>query len=106
MFALFVPVPVSRHDVYVLQTMESIIRRCLDIAEDCALTSITFPAIGTGNLAFPKTVFAKLIISEVLSFSTQRQLKTLQEVHIMLYPKDHENIEVHSHSFLPLRIEI
>ncbi|XP_004577903.2 protein mono-ADP-ribosyltransferase PARP14 [Ochotona princeps] len=81
------------------KTMEGIIRRCLDIAEDCAVTSIAFPAIGTGNLQFPKTVFAKLIISEVLSFSTQRQLKTLQEVHIMLYPKDHENIKAFSDEF-------
>lgn len=75
------------------QVMKNIIRDCLRIAEEQSLQSIGFPAIGTGNLGFPKPEFAKLIISEVLKFSS-RNLKSLQEVQFLLHPKDQENIKV------------
>ncbi|XP_047420875.1 protein mono-ADP-ribosyltransferase PARP14 isoform X1 [Sciurus carolinensis] len=79
--------------------MENIIRECLKITEKLSLKSITFPAIGTGNLGFPKTVFAELITSEVLKFSSKNQLKTLEKVHFLLHPSDHENIQAFSDEF-------
>ncbi|XP_069886170.1 protein mono-ADP-ribosyltransferase PARP14 isoform X2 [Dipodomys merriami] len=82
-----------------LQIMRDIIRDCLEITEKLSLQSIGFPAIGTGNLGFPKTVFADLIISEVLKFSSNNQLKTLQEVQFLLHPTDHENIQAFSDEF-------
>ncbi|KAM4889417.1 protein mono-ADP-ribosyltransferase PARP14 [Thomomys bottae] len=81
------------------QIMRGIIRNCLKITEKLSLQSIGFPAIGTGNLGFPKTVFADLIISEVLNFSSNNQLKTLQEVQFLLHPTDHENIQAFSDEF-------
>ncbi|XP_040606787.1 protein mono-ADP-ribosyltransferase PARP14 isoform X1 [Mesocricetus auratus] len=81
-----------------LKVMKNIIRDCLRIAEEQSLQSIGFPAIGTGNLGFPKPEFAKLIISEVLKFSS-RNLKSLQEVQFLLHPKDQENIKVFSDEF-------
>lgn len=83
-----------------LQVMRDIIRKCLEITDNLFLRSIAFPAIGTGNLGFPKTVFAELIISEVLNFSSKIQLTALQEVQFLLHPSDHETIQVQSHSFL------
>ncbi|KAM4889418.1 protein mono-ADP-ribosyltransferase PARP14-like [Thomomys bottae] len=74
--------------------MENIIQECLKKAEAFSLKSIGFPAIGTGNLGFPKTVFAELIISEVLKFSSIYQPTSLQEVQFLLHPDDHENIQV------------
>lgn len=82
------------------QIMEDIIRECLTITESLSLKSIAFPAIGTGNLGFPKTVFAELIISEVFKFSSKNQLTTLQEVCFLLHPNDHGNIQVQPHLFL------
>ncbi|XP_063577799.1 protein mono-ADP-ribosyltransferase PARP14 isoform X1 [Pongo abelii] len=79
--------------------MEDIIRECMEITESLSLKSIAFPAIGTGNLGFPKTIFAELIISEVFKFSSKNQLKTLQEVHFLLHPSDHENIQAFSDEF-------
>ncbi|KAK2091748.1 Protein mono-ADP-ribosyltransferase parp14 [Saguinus oedipus] len=76
------------------QIMQDIIRECLEITESLSLKSIAFPAIGTGNLGFPKTVFAELIISEVFKFSSKNQLKTLQEVRFLLHPSDQENIQI------------
>ncbi|XP_041529394.1 protein mono-ADP-ribosyltransferase PARP14-like [Microtus oregoni] len=82
-----------------LKIMTNIIRDCLGTAEALSLQSIGFPAIGTGNLGFPKPEFAKLIISEVLKFSSKNQLKTLQEVQFLLHPKDEENIQAFSDEF-------
>ncbi|XP_052014480.1 protein mono-ADP-ribosyltransferase PARP14 isoform X2 [Apodemus sylvaticus] len=82
-----------------LKIMKHIIRDCLRTTEDLSLQSIAFPALGTGNLGFPKPEFAKLVISEVLKFSSRNKLKTLQEVQFLLHPKDHENIQAFSDEF-------
>ncbi|XP_016048066.2 protein mono-ADP-ribosyltransferase PARP14 isoform X2 [Erinaceus europaeus] len=81
------------------KVMESIIKKCLKMTENLSLKSITFPAIGTGNLGFPKSVFADLIISEVFKFSCKHQGTTLQEVHFVLHPSDHETIQAFSDEF-------
>ncbi|XP_074157489.1 protein mono-ADP-ribosyltransferase PARP14 isoform X2 [Sminthopsis crassicaudata] len=73
--------------------MKNIIKECLETAASLSLTSITFPAIGTGNLRFPKLVFAKLIMSQVFEFSRSGLLKTLKEVCILLHPTDIDNIQ-------------
>ncbi|KAM7321973.1 hypothetical protein ACRRTK_018814 [Alexandromys fortis] len=82
-----------------LKIMKNIIKDCLGITEALSLQSIGFPAIGTGNLGFPKPEFAKLIISEVLKLSSKNYLRTLQEVQFLLHPKDVENIQAFSHEF-------
>ncbi|XP_070262437.1 protein mono-ADP-ribosyltransferase PARP14-like isoform X2 [Myotis yumanensis] len=79
--------------------MQDIIRKCLEMTENLSLNSIAFPAIGTGNLGFPKTVFAELIISEVFKFSSNSQPTALQEVCFVLHPSDHGNIQAFSDEF-------
>lgn len=80
--------------------MEDIIRKCLEITASLSLRSIAFPAIGTGNLGFPKNVFAELIVSEVFKFSSKNRQTTLQMVHFLLHPNDLENIQVLPHSLV------
>ncbi|XP_070262435.1 protein mono-ADP-ribosyltransferase PARP14-like isoform X2 [Myotis yumanensis] len=82
-----------------LKIMQDIIRKCLEMTENLSLNSIAFPAIGTGNLGFPKTVFAELIISEVFKFSSNSQPTALQEVCFVLHPSDHGNIQAFSDEF-------
>ncbi|XP_058411902.1 protein mono-ADP-ribosyltransferase PARP14-like isoform X1 [Diceros bicornis minor] len=82
------------------EIMKDIIRECLKITESLSLKSIAFPAIGTGNLGFPKTIFAELIISEVFKFRSKSQLATLQEVHFLLCPNDLGNIQAFSDEFV------
>ncbi|XP_074070757.1 protein mono-ADP-ribosyltransferase PARP14-like isoform X1 [Macrotis lagotis] len=79
--------------------MEDIVRECLDTTELLSLTSITFPAIGTGSANFPKAIFAQLILSQIFKFSCARPLKTLKEVHILLKYNDIGNIKVVSEEF-------
>ncbi|XP_072469894.1 protein mono-ADP-ribosyltransferase PARP14-like [Notamacropus eugenii] len=79
--------------------MEDIITKCLEAAVALSVTSITFPAIGTGNLKFPKNIFAKLILSQVFKFSRSRPLKTLKEVFFLLHPSDISNIQAFATEF-------
>ncbi|XP_047611581.1 protein mono-ADP-ribosyltransferase PARP15 [Phacochoerus africanus] len=75
------------------QIMAKIIRKCLKTVEEQSFASITFPMIATGNLRFPKAIFAELILSEVCSFSSSAQLNTLQEVHFLVHPSDDESCQ-------------
>uniref|UniRef100_F6PVF6 Poly [ADP-ribose] polymerase n=1 Tax=Monodelphis domestica TaxID=13616 RepID=F6PVF6_MONDO len=79
--------------------MEDIIRECLETPEILSLTTVTFPAIGTGLANFPKAIFAELILSQVFKFSSTRPCKTLKEVRILLHPRDQENIKAFLNEF-------
>ncbi|XP_006884365.1 PREDICTED: poly [ADP-ribose] polymerase 14 [Elephantulus edwardii] len=94
-----VPLQWGSNNTLSRKIMKDIIRDCLQMTETWYLESITFPAIGTGNLGFPKTLFAELIISEVLEFSSKNQLDTLKEVHFLLHPSDHGTIQAFSDAF-------
>lgn len=74
--------------------MGDIITKCLEIAEELSLKSITFPAIGTGNLEFPRSVVAKLLFDKVFEFSSKKRINSLEEVHFLLHTKDTANIQV------------
>ncbi|NXO77606.1 PAR14 polymerase, partial [Sitta europaea] len=76
-----------------LQILGDIITKCLEIAEELSLKSITFPAIGTGNLEFPRSVVAKLLFDKVFEFSSENRVNSLEEVHFLLHTKDTANIQ-------------
>ncbi|KAM9629685.1 protein mono-ADP-ribosyltransferase PARP14-like isoform 2-T2 [Morphnus guianensis] len=78
------------------KVLGSIITKCLEIAEELSSKSITFPAIGTGNLGFPRSVVAKLLFDKVFEFSSKNGVNSLKEVHFLLHPKDTANIQVFS----------
>ncbi|KAM8770636.1 protein mono-ADP-ribosyltransferase PARP14 [Rhynchonycteris naso] len=91
--------PWNNGDTSSCKIMEDTIRECLTITENLSLKSIGFPAIGTGNLGFPKTLFSELIISEVFKFSSNSQPTALQEVCFLLHPNDDANIQAFSDEF-------
>ncbi|XP_048342505.1 protein mono-ADP-ribosyltransferase PARP14-like [Sphaerodactylus townsendi] len=70
-----------------------IVEECLTITEQNFLSSITIPAVGTGNLGFPKPLVAKLMFDEVFKFSQKQNPRTLQEVHFVLHPSDTGSIK-------------
>ncbi|XP_061464996.1 protein mono-ADP-ribosyltransferase PARP14-like isoform X2 [Rhineura floridana] len=70
------------------QILGNIVEECLKITEQLSLNSITIPAIGTGNLRFPKQFVAKVMFDEVFKFSKTENLRFLQEVHFVLHPSD------------------
>ncbi|XP_070586684.1 protein mono-ADP-ribosyltransferase PARP14-like [Erythrolamprus reginae] len=71
----------------------SIIEDCLKITEQLSLSSITFPAIGTGNLGYPKQYVAKVFFDEIFKFSQTENPKSLKEVHFVLHSKDTATIQ-------------
>ncbi|XP_074684764.1 protein mono-ADP-ribosyltransferase PARP14-like isoform X1 [Strix aluco] len=75
------------------KVLGNIITKCLEIAEELSVKSITFPAIGTGNLGFPRSVVAKLLFDKVFEFSSKNGVNSLEEVHFLLHPKDTANIQ-------------
>uniref|UniRef100_A0A3P8S937 Poly [ADP-ribose] polymerase n=1 Tax=Amphiprion percula TaxID=161767 RepID=A0A3P8S937_AMPPE len=81
------------------KTLSGIFKDCLDKAEDTGLTSISFPAIGTGNLGFPKNLVVSLMLDEILAFSSKKQPKHLKKVVIVLYPRDAQTIQAFSDEF-------
>ncbi|XP_041118944.1 protein mono-ADP-ribosyltransferase PARP14-like [Polyodon spathula] len=75
------------------QILKEIIKHCLQEAETLQQTSITFPAIGTGNLGFPKPLVASVMMEQVLKFSSKRNPKHLQEVVFLVHPSDTQTVE-------------
>ncbi|AWP12806.1 putative poly [Scophthalmus maximus] len=81
------------------KVLSGIFKDCLDKAEDTGLTSISLPAIGTGNLGFPRDLVANLMLKEISAFSIEKQPKHLKKVDIILYSGDAQTIQVFSDEF-------
>lgn len=56
--------------------------------QDQKLSSIAFPALGTGILQYPADLVAKLMIESVIDYATQNPSCTLNEVVVVLYHQD------------------
>lgn len=76
--------------------MGKIVANCLAQAEQHEQSSLTFPAIGTGNLRFPRTEVASLMLDTVLKFSQKRGSRNVQEVLFILHPSDTDTTKVGS----------
>uniref|UniRef100_A0A8C2KIW5 Poly [ADP-ribose] polymerase n=1 Tax=Cyprinus carpio TaxID=7962 RepID=A0A8C2KIW5_CYPCA len=66
-----------------------IIRDCLNKAESMRKASVVFPAIGTGNLGFPKDLVARIMLTEVQEFKPTN----LRKVTVVVDPSNKESIE-------------
>ena len=58
------------------------------------LASIAFPSIGTGHRHFPPEVVAGVMLDEVVKFSRLHPNTPLTDVRFVLYPSDHQVIQV------------
>ncbi|XP_021354328.1 poly [ADP-ribose] polymerase 14-like isoform X2 [Mizuhopecten yessoensis] len=71
------------------QQFQDFIRRCLQMADDELMTSISFPALGTGNLGYPHDIVA----AEMFEIVNEFDPKTLKEVQFVIYEKDDKSIQ-------------
>ncbi|XP_078538549.1 protein mono-ADP-ribosyltransferase PARP14-like [Lissotriton helveticus] len=78
------------------EELRDLIKECLKRTESKHFKSITFPAIGTGNLGFPKPIVAASMFAQVIKSSKKKNFRNLQEVHFMLHPTDTDNITAFS----------
>ncbi|XP_029981171.1 protein mono-ADP-ribosyltransferase PARP14-like isoform X2 [Sphaeramia orbicularis] len=81
------------------KVLSGIFKDCLSKAEESGQRSISFPAIGTGNLGFPKDLVASMMLDEMLTFSSKKQPKHLKEVVIILYSGDTHTIQAFTDEF-------
>ncbi|KAM4626660.1 protein mono-ADP-ribosyltransferase PARP14-like [Discoglossus pictus] len=83
--------------------LRNIIATCLKMTEQLQLNSISFPAIGTGNLNFPKTLVATILFDEVLHFSRKGNPQNLHEINFVCHPSDRETMKAFSNEMADLQ---
>ena len=74
--------------------MKKIVRDCLREVDKRELASVTFPAIGTGNLGFPKDLVPRIMMEETQMFCSKTNPQWLKEVVIIVHPLDRESVDV------------
>ena len=67
--------------------------KCLHEADQRGHSSIAFPAIGTGQLGYPKDIVAREMFNTVKKFA-EKNVSSLRQVDFVLYPKDYNTIKV------------
>lgn len=86
--AVFHTICASRTEPGAAKILYSVIFECLREAA-FEYKSIAFPAIGTGNLGFPKYDVAQIMMDAVEYFAKQNPSKNL-DIYFVVYPKDNE----------------
>ncbi|XP_067657091.1 protein mono-ADP-ribosyltransferase PARP14-like [Haliotis asinina] len=74
-------------------SLQVLVANCLAKASDKQYRSIAFPALGTGNLGYPRDVVAKTMMETVEQFGQLNPETSLQEVKIVVYHKDSATIK-------------
>lgn len=77
----------------------SIIRYCLEEAEKRRMASLSFPAIGTGNLSFPRDLVSRVLLKEIHCYSRRRAPRHLREVAIVVHPSDNHTVDCFTREF-------
>uniref|UniRef100_A0A9L0SZI9 Poly(ADP-ribose) polymerase family member 9 n=1 Tax=Equus caballus TaxID=9796 RepID=A0A9L0SZI9_HORSE len=75
------------------QTLKSAIKQCLEKCLELSVTSISFPALGTGNIGMQKSTAAELMFDEVLTFAKQH-LKRQLTVKFVIFPRELETYKI------------
>ena len=52
------------------------------------VSSVAFPALGAGNLHFPSSIVAKIMVGEISSFLVANRNTALNSVHLVIYMAD------------------
>ncbi|CAH1257722.1 PARP14 [Branchiostoma lanceolatum] len=65
--------------------LRTIIQSCLTMAHNSGFTSIAFPALGTGNLGYPRNFAASAMFDEVVNFSRANPRTSLKHFSIVVY---------------------
>uniref|UniRef100_A0A8C6T9F0 Poly [ADP-ribose] polymerase n=1 Tax=Neogobius melanostomus TaxID=47308 RepID=A0A8C6T9F0_9GOBI len=79
--------------------LEGIICSCLEEAERLQMSSLSLPALGTGNLNFPRDVVSALLLREVHAFSRDRRPRHLRAVSVVVHPTDERTVECFTKEF-------
>ncbi|XP_056232020.1 protein mono-ADP-ribosyltransferase PARP14-like [Seriola aureovittata] len=81
------------------EALITIVRYCLEEAEKLKMASLSFPAIGTGNLSFPRDVVSRVLLREIHSFSRRSSPRHLRQVAIVVHPSDNQTVDCFTREF-------
>ncbi|KAL3864673.1 hypothetical protein ACJMK2_006335 [Sinanodonta woodiana] len=68
--------------------LHGLMKKCLDQCEKDGYTSIAFPALGTGNLNYPKDVVAKEMFQHISTYSKDNPSSSVTDVRFVVYQRD------------------
>ena len=80
--------------------MRQVIVDSLQLASQKGFTSVALPAMGTGNLQFPRDVVADTMFNTVMEFSKTNPRTTVKDIRFVLYIGDQSTIDVRNMSIL------
>ncbi|XP_060564916.1 protein mono-ADP-ribosyltransferase PARP14-like [Ruditapes philippinarum] len=76
-----------------VKNLQKVMRKCLEEAHHKECQSIAFPAIGTGNLGFPREVVAKEMFKVVKKFQKDFSKTSVQDVRFVIYQMDSHTLQ-------------
>ncbi|XP_077997496.1 protein mono-ADP-ribosyltransferase PARP15-like isoform X2 [Glandiceps talaboti] len=68
--------------------LRKVVQTCFQNAHQSGMTSISIPAIGTGQLNYPRDIVAKVFYEEAISFSSKNPGSSLNDIRVVVYDKD------------------
>ena len=74
--------------------MTQITTDALQLAGQKNFTSAAFPAMGTGNLKFPRNIVADTMFKTVMDFSKANPGTSVRDVRFVLYERDQPTVDV------------
>ncbi|KAH9492135.1 hypothetical protein Btru_048699 [Bulinus truncatus] len=72
-----------------IKNMKNLIKKLLEGAENFKAESISFPALGTGNLTFPPEITAQVMLEMIAEYSKNNPSSVVKLVNIVVFPQDH-----------------
>ncbi|XP_008050990.1 poly [ADP-ribose] polymerase 9 isoform X2 [Carlito syrichta] len=81
--------------LFLLQTLKNAMKQCLETCIELNITSISFPALGTGSMSIGKQTAAEIMFDEVLIFAKDHPKKQLT-IRFVIFPTDLETYKVFS----------
>ncbi|XP_052261005.1 protein mono-ADP-ribosyltransferase PARP14-like isoform X1 [Dreissena polymorpha] len=76
-----------------IDELKSFVNLCMEETQKRNHSGIAFPAIGTGNLGYPKEVVAREMLTAISEFATKHPQSCIQNVDFILYPQDEGTIK-------------
>ena len=80
--------------LFYYQVLQTFLGNCMKEASKKKAKSIAFPAMGTGNLGYPKDIVAKEMFSAAADISKHKS--SVQEVRFAIYEKDRPTLQASS----------
>ncbi|XP_069139611.1 uncharacterized protein [Argopecten irradians] len=76
-----------------MEVMERFMRNCLKEADKKNCKTISFPALGTGNLGYPKDLVAHTMFDTVKKYFQEKPDSCVEGVNFVVYPKDRATVK-------------